>query len=87
MPELVRIKDKFQVTLPASVRRTIALHTGDYLEVRAVNGEIVLRPAKMAQRQTQPRPSLAAFLNERRHVARSRDDIDHSLSADRDAWK
>lgn len=86
MPELVRIKEKFQVTLPASVRRSIALHTGDYLEALVVGGDIVLRPTQVADRPAPGRLSLTAFLNERRHIARTREDIDRTLSADRDAW-
>ncbi len=44
---LVKIKDKYQVTLPAEVRRTLDLKVGDYLEVEAKDAAIVLKPKAM----------------------------------------
>lgn len=41
---LVKIKDKYQVTLPAEVRRILDLKVGDYLEVEAIDAAIVLKP-------------------------------------------
>jgi AbrB family looped-hinge helix DNA binding protein len=32
MADLVRVKDKFQVTLPVALRRQFAVQEGDYLE-------------------------------------------------------
>ncbi len=47
---LVKIKDKYQVTLPAEVRRILDLKVGDYLEVEARDAAIVLKPKAVIDR-------------------------------------
>ena len=42
--DLVRVKERFQVTIPASVRRQMRIQEGDYMEMRFVDGEIRIRP-------------------------------------------
>ena len=46
MPDLVRVKEKFQVTIPLTVRRRLAVNEGDYLEVIASDDGILLRDRK-----------------------------------------
>ena len=41
---VVRVKRKFQVTIPAEVRTRLGLGEGDYLEVTEEDGHIVLKP-------------------------------------------
>jgi AbrB family looped-hinge helix DNA binding protein len=41
---LVKIKDKYQVTLPAEIRERLALKVGDVLEVALQDEDIVLKP-------------------------------------------
>jgi AbrB family looped-hinge helix DNA binding protein len=41
---LVKIKDKYQVTLPAEIRERLALKVGDVLEVALKDEDIVLKP-------------------------------------------
>ena len=41
---LVKVKNKYQVTLPAEVRWILDLKVGDYLEVEAKDAMIVLKP-------------------------------------------
>jgi AbrB family looped-hinge helix DNA binding protein len=43
-PELIRVKERFQVTIPAAVRKQIKITEGDYMEVRFINGEIRIKP-------------------------------------------
>ncbi len=47
MSELVQIRKKAQLTLPASVRKELGLEEGDYMEVRVDDGEVILRPKKL----------------------------------------
>lgn len=42
--DLVRVKERFQVTIPASVRRQMRIQEGDYMEMRFVDGEIRIKP-------------------------------------------
>jgi len=41
---LVRVKGKYQVTIPKEVRRKLGLRVGDYLEVEVQGSAIVLKP-------------------------------------------
>ena len=43
--DLVRLKHKGQVTLPAGVRKQLHLQDGDMLRVRVRKGQIVMEPA------------------------------------------
>lgn len=48
---LVKIKDKFQVTIPASIRRTIELDIGDFLEAEVREEGILLIPKTVTDRK------------------------------------
>ena len=85
MPDLVRVKEKFQVTIPLAVRRRLAVNEGDYLEAIASDDGILLRPQRLVQ-ATANRPSLLDFLAEPRAHTRSRQAIDAALAEDRGAW-
>jgi len=41
---LVRVKEKYQVTIPKEVRRKLVLRVGDYLEVEVQGSTILLKP-------------------------------------------
>jgi AbrB family looped-hinge helix DNA binding protein len=41
---LVRVKEKYQVTIPASIRKELHLEQGSILEAVIENGVIVLKP-------------------------------------------
>jgi AbrB family looped-hinge helix DNA binding protein len=47
MVELIQIRKKSQITLPLSVRRKLKIEEGDLLDVNVRDGEIVLRPKKL----------------------------------------
>jgi AbrB family looped-hinge helix DNA binding protein len=48
---LVRVKGKYQVTIPAEIRKELNLKVGDYLEVEARGSSIVLRPKAVIDRE------------------------------------
>lgn len=48
---IVRIKDKFQVTLPAAIRAGAGLAVGDLLEARIEKGKITLKPKTVTDRR------------------------------------
>jgi AbrB family looped-hinge helix DNA binding protein len=85
MSDLVRVKDKFQITLPANIRRQLAVQEGDYLEVAILDDGIVFRP-QLAVKRTSKGPSLISFLNEHRSATRTRKEIDTALASQRDSW-
>lgn len=85
MSDLVRVKDKFQVTIPVTVRATISIQTGDYLEASVHEGGILLRPKRVSDRQGAA-PSILDFLRKKRSVKRSKSNIDALLNTQRDEW-
>ena len=48
---LVRVKEKYQVTLPASVRRKAELAVGDLLEANVEGKKITLTPKSVVDRE------------------------------------
>ena len=48
---LVKVKDKYQVTLPAEVRRKIGLAVGDLLEIEVEGEKITLTPKSVVDRE------------------------------------
>jgi AbrB family looped-hinge helix DNA binding protein len=44
MPTTVKVREKYQVTIPGDVRAKIPLKVGERVEVDAREGEIVIRP-------------------------------------------
>ncbi len=85
MTELVLVKDKFQVTLPAAMRKRTSIETGDYLEISNWGDGILLRPASGVPNKRK-RPGIVAFLNEARDNGRSRKDIDGQVAEERASW-
>jgi AbrB family looped-hinge helix DNA binding protein len=50
MSTIIKVKEKGQVTLPATIREEIGLAAGDYLEARVERGKITLEPRAMLPR-------------------------------------
>ena len=48
---LVKVKEKYQVTLPVSVRRKAGLAVGDLLEAKVQGGKITLTPKSIVDRE------------------------------------
>ena len=48
---LVKVKTKYQVTLPSAVRQKAGLNVGDLLEVRVVGNKITLTPKSAIDRE------------------------------------
>jgi AbrB family looped-hinge helix DNA binding protein len=49
MSDMVRVKRKGQVTLPAKVRSKYRIEEGDMLELKAEEGSITLRPRPLPE--------------------------------------
>ena len=48
---LVKVKTKYQVTLPTSVRQKVGLEVGDLLEANVEGGKITLSPKSAVDRE------------------------------------
>lgn len=88
MTDVVRVKEKFQVTLPVGARRLSHIQEGDYLEVTVTDeGGFLLRPKRVVDAVNR-RESMLEFLRRNRPaVARPREAIDQALNADRNSWE
>jgi len=78
---IVKVKNKYQVTLPASVRKQVKLEVGDVLEAEVKGGKITLTPKVIIERE------LAAALDDVRKGRvrgpfKSADDLVRSLHKD-----
>jgi AbrB family looped-hinge helix DNA binding protein len=49
---LVKVKNKFQLTIPAEIRDKVKLEVGDILEVTVQNKNIVLKPKVVVDRNS-----------------------------------
>ena len=47
---IIKVKDKFQVTLPSSVRAQVGIAVGDILEATVERGKITLTPKSIVDR-------------------------------------
>jgi AbrB family looped-hinge helix DNA binding protein len=48
---LVKVKEKFQVTIPTALRKAVRLSVGDLLEAEAKDNTIVLKPKALVDRE------------------------------------
>lgn len=85
MADLVRIKEKYQVTIPAKLRELVPMQTGDYFEATVYQDGILLRPKRVVD-TPKGKPGILDFLHETRTATRTREEIDATLAADRASW-
>ena len=72
MAATVKVREKFQVTIPENVRAQVPLQVGERVEVEAREGEIVIRPVIEV-----PRGQAWFWSKEwQERIARSRKDIE-----------
>lgn len=91
----VRVKGKFQVTLPAKVRKELNLKEGDLLEAQIKAGSIVLSPRVIERRTPSEQTSeqkqaryerMAASFGAAKGLYSSAKEIDEHIRRERDSW-
>ncbi len=87
----VRVKQKYQVTIPTSVRNEIDIHEGDTLEAKVQNGQIVLTPQILSNRMKWKRNarSLLDLIggNKGSGLWKSAEEVDDYIRKLRDEWE
>ncbi len=85
----VRVKQKYQVTIPASVREEIGLHEGDTLEARVEDGHIVLIPQQMIARETgrKGQAPLSSYIGSAKGLYGSPREVDAYIRNQREEWQ
>jgi AbrB family looped-hinge helix DNA binding protein len=61
---LTKVKEKFQVTIPTAVRKTVRLAVGDILEATVKNHAIILKPKAVVERTAAIDAALAEGLED-----------------------
>jgi AbrB family looped-hinge helix DNA binding protein len=67
---LIKVKKNFQVTIPTTLRKTLKIAVGDYLEVEKQGSELVLKPVKLVH------PDQAYFFSKEWQEGEARADED-----------
>ena len=49
---LVKVKEKFQVTIPTTLRKAVRLSVGDLLEAKAKGNTLVFKPQAVVDRES-----------------------------------
>lgn len=87
----VQVKQKYQVTIPLSIRKKISLNEGDMLEAVERDGLIILIPKSVTYKlsETNKKPSLVSLMgvNEGSGLYKSTKDIDQTIRELRDEWR
>ena len=89
MTELIRVKDKFQITIPANLRSLLPVALGDYFEASVVDDGFLFKPVHVGQASAKPKnakPSIIDFMRQEHAGGRSREEIDAALAAERGSW-
>ena len=72
---LVKVKTKYQVTLPNAVRKQVGVAVGDVLEAKAENGKITLAPKSVVDRAADEEYTPAQRRVIDREIAKGLEDI------------
>lgn len=84
----IKIKQKYQVTIPASLRKRLELQEGDVLEAREQGGEILLVPQVVVSiKRPADSKSLSAYVGSARGLLSSVREIDELISHERRQWE
>jgi len=89
---LVKLKDKGQVTIPASVRAQISAHVGDVFEVGVANGNIVLKPRDVVSRNReigahlQTGVDISSWVGSGRGLFQSAEEAAQFIKSERGTW-
>lgn len=87
----VRVKQKYQVTIPITLRKKLKLHEGDTLEIKEQDGNLILVPQMMKERgarHTVEKPSLLSMIgvNSDSGLYKSAEEADDYIRNLRDEW-
>lgn len=89
--EIVRLKDKGQVTIPASIREELNAQLGDFFSIAVQEGAIVLKPQSLAAREREAalpkKPeSPSSWFGSVKGVYSSMEEVDAFIKAERSQW-
>ena len=87
----IKLKEKGQVTIPASVRAQVHALTGDMFEVAVEDGNIILRLQVVTARKAIPRKTkpvdIGQWIGAGRGLFKTPKEADAFIRAERDQWE
>jgi len=89
---LVKLKEKGQVTIPATVRKQLSAEIGDVFEVVVANGNIGLKPQDVVSRKAVQKKQkrggvdISKYIGSAKGLFGSPEDVDAYIRSERDQW-
>jgi len=80
----VMVKQKYQVTLPVTLRKQLNVKEGDTLEINIKNGTIVLTPQSMIKKKTPDH--LLDYIGSAKGLFANASEADDFIRKERDLW-
>ncbi len=88
--DIVKLKDKGQVTIPAAIRQKLAAREGDLFEIELVNGAILLTPREIAGREkgapARPGVDISRWIGAGRDGFKNRGEAEDFIRQERARW-
>jgi AbrB family looped-hinge helix DNA binding protein len=87
--EIVRLKEKGQITIPAALREELNAQVGDFFSASVEDGAVILKPQTLSDPQLQsdkPKKNLSSWFGSAKGVFSSVEEIDAFIKAERDQW-
>jgi AbrB family looped-hinge helix DNA binding protein len=87
--EIVRLKEKGQITIPAALREELNARVGDFFSASVEDGAVILKPQTLSDPQPQrdkPKKDLSSWFGSAKGVYASVEEIDAFIKAERDQW-
>lgn len=87
----VKVKQKYQVTIPVVIRKKLKLHEGDTLEIKEQDGNLILVPQVISEREinhSEEKSPLLSMIgsNSGSNLYQSVDDVDNYIGNLREEW-
>lgn len=88
--DIVKLKDKGQVTIPAAIRQKLTVHEGDVFEIEIVDGAILLTPREITGRRSagtvRPGVDIARWIGAGRGGFKTASEAGDFIRREREKW-
>jgi AbrB family looped-hinge helix DNA binding protein len=89
---LAKLKDKGQITIPATLREQISAVSGDIFDITITDGKIVLVPQDVVTKLHSNKPKakgidITKWIGSAKGAFSSPEDVDAFIRSERDQWE
>ena len=84
----VQVKQKYQITIPAMLRKELEIHEGDTLEASIESGHIVFTPKEIITKKPQKKTKskLSSYIGSAKGLFSSAQEADEFIRKERELW-